>query len=93
MNKKLNYLNSIKRAALLLSLLGSVGSALANTGNSIYTNISGVDVNVPTFYANSPIGYHGDGACFTKAGGVAVAAPAAANPICNTGTALRKFVD
>ena len=65
----------------------------ANTGNSIYTNISGVDVNVPTFYANSPIGYHGDGACFTKAGGVAVAAPAAANPICNTGTALRKFVD
>ena len=93
MNKKSNFLNSIKTAAFLISLLGLAGSALANTGNSIYTNISGVDVNVPTFYANSPIGYHGDGACFTKAGGVAVAAPAAANPICNTGTALRKFVD
>ena len=105
MNNQLNHLDSIKKVGFLLSLLCSVGSVWANTGNSLYTDIGGNDVNVPTYYANSPIGFHLNGACFTKSGGVlkpyypTPASPPGLdpaltpNPACDTGAALQKFVD
>jgi FtsP/CotA-like multicopper oxidase with cupredoxin domain len=103
MKTKFNNKVIFKALAILSTALVAF-NVWANTGNSIYTNISGVNVNVPTFYANSPIGFHTNAGCFTAAGGVlkpyvpaggvpGTAADALLNPNCDSGTALRKFVD
>jgi uncharacterized protein with PQ loop repeat len=102
---KTKFNNKVIFKALAIASTALVAfNVWANTGNSIYTNISGVNVNVPTFYANSPIGYHTNAGCFTAAGGVlkpyvpaggvvGTATDTLLNPNCDSGTALRKFVD
>jgi FtsP/CotA-like multicopper oxidase with cupredoxin domain len=67
---------SMAVAALFTTGLAGVAHAGAGWGDN--TDITGVPIKVPTYYANSPSGLRPD-----PLGG----------PVINTGTALRKFVD
>ncbi len=70
---------------LLAGLLLNVGSAFAGDGWGDFTLPDNTNQKVPTFYANSPSGPLSNAACFDASG--------VASTGCDTGTAIKKFVD
>jgi hypothetical protein len=73
--------------ALTLTVPMSINQVQAGAGWGDNANMVS---KVPTYYANSPSGLHAATACFTAAG--APATPVAGGA-CDSGTALRKFVN
>ncbi len=73
--------------ALTLTVPLSINQVIAGAGWGDHSNMVS---KVPTYHANSPSGLHDATSCFTAAGAATVPALGGA---CDSGTALRKFVN
>ena len=91
MKTTLNNKMMLKAIAIASAALISF-NVLANSGTAYFDpNNTGINSTPEaTFYANSPVGIHDASACYTASGsGAHPAAPAT----CDSGTAIRKFVN
>lgn len=98
-------MTNLKRKQLSVAILATLSAtatlqlAHAGVGWGDSQGVDGTPLKVPTFFANSPSGPLDSANCFTApsstgafAGALTVEQPVAGNN-CDTGTALRKFVD